>query len=660
MTARFGIELSPNACRIVAIDAPAVWSRPPRDTRVQSFDLLPASAPETRDRLRSLRRRTAAAVVWTTASEHRQVVVTGGSYESMRAEALDALAAAGVQTQGIVADIAPLFGAPRRGVRQPVVVSLAPASELSAQVQLLREAGIRLRAVTTPAVALASLARTRRAFSVPGAIEAYVALEDTATCIALVRDTALIAARNLPWGYGEERPTGIVTRPRAEIASRLGDAVTEFVAEIGGDMRHVGQVCVCGGLQELRSMTAPLMERLDLEVEPLDSLLGIDAAHLPEPADEFRERSAELRLAWAVAADWPPPINLLRARRRLESKRMLSRVAVAAGVVAGVTAGWRVEQSQWWQSTAPKPVTRTASNSDTQRPDSVPAPAAASRVAPPPDVGPKLPPAVSSVERPAVAANKPPAVLPPPPPDVGPKLPAAPPAVAANKPPAVLPPPPDVGPKLPAAPPAVAANKPPVVLPAPPPDVGPKLPAVPAVASRSVPARRVTELEGPTQPNARPAPAAVTKVESPAAKKVDLPAARKAEPPTRVEPAAPRPAPPPTPTRVEPEAPRPAPPVRVEPAPVERPVESTVERAQRAPITSRARPAPSQPAPLPFDAVLGTILYSPDRKLAIIDGQIVGLGDVVRGARVIDITATAVMLRDSQGRLRRLALAGGR
>ena len=197
MTARFGIELSPNACRIVAIDAPAVWSRPPRDTRVQSFDLLPASAPETRDRLQSLRRQTAAAVVWTTTSEHRQVVVTGGSYESMRAEALDALAAAGVQTQGIVADIAPLFGVPRRGVRQAVVVSLAPASELSAQVQPLREAGIRLRAVTTPAVALASLARTRRAFSVPGAIEAYVALEDTATCIALVRDTALVAARNL-------------------------------------------------------------------------------------------------------------------------------------------------------------------------------------------------------------------------------------------------------------------------------------------------------------------------------------------------------------------------------------------------------------------------------------------------------------------------------
>jgi hypothetical protein len=52
-------------------------------------------------------------------------------------------------------------------------------------------------------------------------------------------------------------------------------------------------------------------------------------------------------------------------------------------------------------------------------------------------------------------------------------------------------------------------------------------------------------------------------------------------------------------------------------------------------------------------------LYSPDRKLAIIDGRIVGLGDDVRGARVTDITLTTVVLTDAQGRLRRLTLASG-
>jgi hypothetical protein len=63
--------------------------------------------------------------------------------------------------------------------------------------------------------------------------------------------------------------------------------------------------------------------------------------------------------------------------------------------------------------------------------------------------------------------------------------------------------------------------------------------------------------------------------------------------------------------------------------------------------------------PLPFDAQLGTILYSPDRRLAIIDGRIVGPGDEIRGARVIDITSNAVTLRDAQGRLRRLTLGSG-
>jgi hypothetical protein len=76
---------------------------------------------------------------------------------------------------------------------------------------------------------------------------------------------------------------------------------------------------------------------------------------------------------------------------------------------------------------------------------------------------------------------------------------------------------------------------------------------------------------------------------------------------------------------------------------------------REAPAPRGVRPK-SEPAPLPFDVVLGAILYSPDRKLAIIDGRIVQPDDDVRGARVIDITPTAVLLRDAGGRLRRLTL----
>jgi hypothetical protein len=54
--------------------------------------------------------------------------------------------------------------------------------------------------------------------------------------------------------------------------------------------------------------------------------------------------------------------------------------------------------------------------------------------------------------------------------------------------------------------------------------------------------------------------------------------------------------------------------------------------------------------------VLGSILYSPDRKLAIVNGRIVGPGDEVSGARIVDITPGAVLLRDARGRLRSLTL----
>jgi hypothetical protein len=76
---------------------------------------------------------------------------------------------------------------------------------------------------------------------------------------------------------------------------------------------------------------------------------------------------------------------------------------------------------------------------------------------------------------------------------------------------------------------------------------------------------------------------------------------------------------------------------------------------ETAELTKRVAPPARPPeVAVPFDASLATILYSPDRKLAIIDGRIVGVGDEVRGARVTDITPSAVFLRDRDGKLRRI------
>jgi hypothetical protein len=85
--------------------------------------------------------------------------------------------------------------------------------------------------------------------------------------------------------------------------------------------------------------------------------------------------------------------------------------------------------------------------------------------------------------------------------------------------------------------------------------------------------------------------------------------------------------------------------------------ESKAPAATRPATPAATRPAASPEVAQPFDAVLGTILYSPDRKLAIVDGRIVAVGDEVRGAKIVEITAAAVTLRDAQGRLRQLTLS---
>jgi len=584
METRVGIELSPTACRIVEVDGGLPWRRRARrDTRVRSFAVLPPSGPETQARLNALRKRPAAVVVWGGRSEHRQVIVTAGSYEAMRQEALASLSAVGLQTSGMWADIAPASPVNDRAARRTVVVSMASASELTEALRPLREAGIQVRTVTTPAVALGSLARVRRAASVPDAIEPYIAFDEQATCIALVRNGALLAARELPWGFIDaERPDG-GSRSREDITARLAGTIGEFVGEIGASPRDLGQVCVCGGLPELRSMSVMLMERqrrrsdhlLDVEVEPLDSLFGIDAARLPEPADEFRERVAELRLAWAAAADWPPAINLLRARKRRSSKAVLARAAVLAGAAAGLGGGWWLVERGHLLWPAPRPTTRTA-------------PSTAARGGRPAPVTSPTPPAT-----PPVAVSKAPVIVPPP--VAVNKAPVVvPPLVAVNKAPVVVPPPVAVNKAPVVVPPPVAVNKAPVVVP-------------PPVAVNKAP---VVVLPPPVAVNRAPVPA------PPPVARATLPAVE--NPPA---PAAPR--------------------VRVD---------STA---------ARGKPAAAPEVPQPFDAVLGTILFSPDRKLAIVDNQIVSVGDDVRGARIVEITPGAVMLRDAQGRLRQLTLSHG-
>ena len=480
------------------------------------------------EHLASLRGRTAAVVVWGVKSTHRQVMVTDGTYKAMRVEAVAALAGAGLRLPSAWSDIASMRRGAGRTVRRPVVVALASGPALSAALQPLVDAGIRVRTVMTPAMALGSLARLRRAAPASGTTEAYVALEEEASCIILVRDGALIASRDLAWGFLAQGPGGRELRRREEVASRLADELREFLGDAGGTTSDVAHVWVCGGLPELRSMTVQLVEHLDIEVEPLDSLFGIDEAPPSATTVEFRERGAELRLAWAAAANRPHAHNLLRARRRAASHAILSRAAVLAGMAVGLGLGATVSASAWWQAAAPLLIARAESTRTGGAADAHRRRADAS-----------ADPRQSGV-RPAARAAEAPALM-----------------MAARPP---MPPPPPVA--------LFAAREPE-------PDVDPATAGAAAV---------------------RPTPQSSLSASAFRA----------------VQTAEPRPA-------------RAAGRARV-----------GVGRAVR-------RNA-------------GLDSAAPDRRLAIIDGRIVGAGDEVHGARVVEIAPGVVLLRDAHGHLRRLEL----
>ena len=179
----------------------------------------------------------------------------------------------------------------------------ASAAEVSARIQPLIDAGIGIDGVSTPALALSSVARLRRD-QIPGVPIALLAIGATRMGLAISRDGVPLFAREIPWGCQE---------PDARTPSR-----DEFVVKLAAELKRsflffrqikrleVTQCLVCGDYPQLRSLTAPLIMSLDIEIETLDSLEGFD-----EPSDAFRERVAEFRLAWAVAADPAPPINLL-------------------------------------------------------------------------------------------------------------------------------------------------------------------------------------------------------------------------------------------------------------------------------------------------------------------------------------------------------------
>lgn len=192
----------------------------------------------------------------------------------------------------------------------------------------LRRAGFIVGTVVTPEQALGMLAAERpRPHS--DAATAWLALSRHGAAIVIARGPEVLYSRRIEWRY---RP---VTRLNEQLLQRYS-----LVAHLAPELQHgmaavraqhgitVDCAVTCGDLPDLRSLTMPLIEELDLEVETLDSLDGLEvspSAVLHRAVDY----APALRLASAVAA--LPPVDTPHRTRRWGRAAAVALAVVAVG-----------------------------------------------------------------------------------------------------------------------------------------------------------------------------------------------------------------------------------------------------------------------------------------------------------------------------------------
>ena len=345
MPTRTGFDLQPDQCRIVDVHVRSLRPSTSSDVAVRSFAQLPVggespSLSADLGRIRQDQRlaRQAWATVWGLRSVHQFLRLPPARDSDLEALAIreSRRDLAPLESDGAQPVVALMVGADVQvGTHRRREVSLVAVSEAEVRraIQPLSDAGFDVVGVSTPAMALASVARQHGGIAA-GATVALVALEAHATCVAIVRDGVLLFAREIQWGFGEaQEPVDV--RLAAELRRSMLFFRQTFRTAVAG-------VVLCGGMANMRSLTAPVGSALGVPVQTLDSLSGIDAEAIPQPADAFRASVASLRLAIATAAESAPCANLLPLAIRSTRERRAELIRVAGAVAAGllVVAAW--------------------------------------------------------------------------------------------------------------------------------------------------------------------------------------------------------------------------------------------------------------------------------------------------------------------------------
>ena len=343
---RTGIDLSSIRCNVVDAEARSRRSKSePATCRVHGFasithlDNVQALTAELKALLsRRAVSRQAWVNLWDVRSSHQYLLLPSAPASELESRARHHGAMAlGMHDYDVTVatTLGGARGEPGHHPKREVSFFAAGSAEIRTRLRPIVDAGFIVEGVTTPCGALWSQARLRRA-SLPGEVHAHVVIGVSQSALGIFSDGSLLYARDLDWGFAAS-PVGTPIAPdRHVLADRLSAELRRSFLYLKQYWEpEVSQVLLCGDMPEIRSLTALLIERLNIEVDALDTLESFDTATLP---DGFADRASTLRLASSIAVE-PPPVNLLPVEARATRTDTPGRRIVAVGAAAAVAAG---------------------------------------------------------------------------------------------------------------------------------------------------------------------------------------------------------------------------------------------------------------------------------------------------------------------------------
>jgi hypothetical protein len=186
----------------------------------------------------------------------------------------------------------------KRLSRHAHVVAWTPTD---AALRALEDAGFVVDTLVAPEQALAMLA-AERPRSPSGAATAWIALARHGAAIIVANGPVVLYSRRIEWRYRTVTRLNDQLLQRYTLVAHLAPELQQAMTVVrAGHGVAVDSIVTCGDLPDLRSLTMPLIEELDMEVETLDTLEGLDVtpAAVSQRAVDF---APALRLAAAVTA----------------------------------------------------------------------------------------------------------------------------------------------------------------------------------------------------------------------------------------------------------------------------------------------------------------------------------------------------------------------